>query len=158
MPILNYTTEVEAGKTVAEIERILVKHGARSILTNYDEHGIITSLSFKVGTPWGEMPIRLPVDPDAVLKVLGRQQSPRRYRTREQAVRIAWRIVKNWVEAQMAILETEMVRMDQIFLPYTMARDNKTLYEVFVETKGLLGEGKKTEEGDNANRCSHRES
>ena len=41
MPILRYTTEVDAGKTVNEIERILEKHHTTSILKNYDDQGII---------------------------------------------------------------------------------------------------------------------
>jgi hypothetical protein len=34
----------------------------------------------------------------------------------------------------MAILETEMVRMEQIFLPYAITRDGKTFYESLVGT------------------------
>ena len=34
MAILNYTTTVDAYKTVAEIEQILVKHHAKSIMKN----------------------------------------------------------------------------------------------------------------------------
>jgi hypothetical protein len=78
-----------------------------------------------------------------VLKVLERQRVPPHYRTREQAVKIAWRIIKDWVRAQMAILETEMVRMEQVFLPYMMVNDNKTLYEAMVDKKFYLGSGKK---------------
>ena len=33
----------------------------------------------------------------------------------------------------MAILETEMVKMEQIFLPYMLAKDGKTLSEHFEE-------------------------
>lgn len=46
MAILNYTTTVDAYKTVAGIERVLVKHGARSIMKNYDGE-TITGLSCK---------------------------------------------------------------------------------------------------------------
>ena len=146
MALLNYTTSIEAAKTVGEIQRILAKHGAKAVLTNYDGDGQIESLSFQIQTPSGEVGIRLPVDPDAVLKVLGDQnlmgKVPNRYVNEPQAVRIAWRIVKDWVEAQMAILETEMVKMEQIFLPYVITGDNKTLYEVMVEKRFLLSEGK----------------
>lgn len=49
MAILNYTTTVDAYKTVAGIERVLVKHGARSIMKNYDGE-TITGLSFLIDT------------------------------------------------------------------------------------------------------------
>lgn len=143
MPLLNYTTQIEASKTVGQIHGILVTHGARAILTNYDAQGQIESLSFEVNTPHGIAHIRLPVDPEAVLRVMlkGDVRVPRRLVTRAQAVRIAWRIVKDWVEAQMAILETEMVKMEQIFLPYIQTQSGQTLFAIFESTK-MLSQGK----------------
>ena len=143
MGLLNYTTSIEAVKTVGEIQGILAGHGAGAILVNYDGDGGIEALSFKVQTPQGELGIRLPIDPDAVLKVLAEQtrlgKVPRRYVNRAQAVRVAWRIVKTWVQAQMAILETEMVKMEQIFLPYVLTRSGQTLYEVMVDHHFQIG-------------------
>lgn len=146
MPLLNYTTQIEASKTVGQIHGILVAHGAKAILTNYDSNGQIESLSFEINTPSGIAHIRLPVDPDAVLRVMMRSGShiPRRLITRSHATRVAWRIVKDWVEAQMAILETEMVKMEQIFLPYIETRSGKTLFQVF-EDRRMLTEGGKQE-------------
>lgn len=142
MPIANYTTSIEAIKTVGEIQGMLVAHGAKSILMNYDDDGILESLSFIVPTPYGDMPIKLPVNARAVLKVLERQRVPARFATYPQAVRVAWRIVKDWVRAQMAILETEMVRLEQIFLPYMITKNDRTLYEAMVDHKFYLTEGK----------------
>jgi len=141
MPIANYSTTVEAIKTVGEIQGVLIGHGARSILMNYSKDGLVESLSFIVDTPYGDMAIRLPVDPSAVLRVLEKQGVPSRYANYAQAVRIAWRILKDWVRAQMAILETEMVKMEQIFLPYMITKDNKSLYEAMVDHKFYLKEG-----------------
>lgn len=148
MPIANYTTTVEALKTVGEIQGILVGHGAKSIKMDYGRDGNIESLAFIVETPYGDMPVRLPVDARAVLKVLENQGVPPRYASYPQAVRIAWRIVKDWVRAQMAILETEMVRMEQIFLPYMITKDDRTLYEAMVDHKFYLtaGEGGEDEQ------------
>ena len=145
MPIANYSTTVDALKTVGEIQGILVAHGARSILMNYGKDGSIESLSFIVETPYGDMPIRLPIDARAVLKVLEKERVPPRYANYQQAVRIAWRIVKDWVRAQMAILETEMVKMEQIFLPYMITKNNQTLYESMVDRGFYLTEGKRDE-------------
>src|SRR3990167_10430966 len=105
MPLLNYTTQIQASKTVSEITNILVAHHAHSILTNYGQDGQIESLSFEVDTPHGVASIRLPVDPDAVLRVMSKYGSrvPKRLQCKAQAIRVAWRIIKDWVEAQMAI-------------------------------------------------------
>lgn len=145
MGLLNYTTKIGAAKTVGEIQKILVAHGARAMLINYGDDGSVEALSFKVNTPQGEIGIRLPVDVDATLKVLARQcgtgKIPRTYANRPQAVRVAWRIIKEWVAAQLAILETEMVRMEQVFLPYIITDDKRTLFERMEEHRFLLGKG-----------------
>jgi len=140
MPLLNYTTTIQAAKTVVEIQNILAKHGARAILLNYDDAGHIEALTFKVMAPQGELAVRLPIQPDAVLQVLQQHHVPNRYTNQEQAIRIAWRIVKDWVEAQMAILETEMVRMEQIFLPYIVTDSGRTVYEQLLETRFQIPE------------------
>jgi len=141
MPIANYSTTVSALKTVEEIQGILIAHGAKSILMNYGEKGSIKSLAFIIETVYGDMPIRLPTNANAVLKVLEKQRIPSRYANYEQATKIAWRIVKDWVRAQMAILETEMVDMEQIFLPYMITKNNQTLYESIANKGFYLTEG-----------------
>lgn len=139
MPILNYTTSISAQKTVGEITGILAGHGARAVLMNYDNEGQIESLSFQIATPQGNIGIRLPVDPDAVLKVMSRQGVTRKYLTRAHAIRVAWRIIKHWVEAQLAIVDTEMARTEQVFLPYMMLDKERSLYETIRDKHFLLG-------------------
>jgi len=140
MPLLNYTTTISAQKTVGEIQGILAGHGAMAILMNYVD-GEVESLSFKVMTVHGEVAIRLPVDPDAVLLVMQRGRVPRAYCNWAQAVRVAWRILKSWVQAQMALIETDMVKMEQVFLPYWVVPSGKTLYDHIVDTKFQLPGG-----------------
>lgn len=133
MALLNYSTSIEAIKTVGEIQGILAGHGARSILIDYGEDGSVEALAFEIITPQGTRGFRLPVDPDSVLKVLIRQNVPRVYQNKKQAIRVAWRIVKTWVAAQLAFQETEMVKMEQVFLPYMVTRDGQTLYQAMVD-------------------------
>jgi hypothetical protein len=133
-PLLNYTTQVPAAKSVGEIEGMLSAHGARSINKEYDADHQISGLSFVIPRGESMLEFRVPVRPEAVLKVLQRQKMAnsrmRRSFSRTQAVMIAWRIAKDWVEAQMALLETEMVELEQIFLPYLIGGDGRTLYEI----------------------------
>lgn len=96
MPLLNYTTKVDIYTTLGQIQGQLVKHGAKKILQDYDDAGRITALSFMIDTPLGPRGIRLPANVDAVHKVLTKQKVKC---DREQAERVAWRIVKDWVEA-----------------------------------------------------------
>lgn len=136
MPLLNYTTKVNTNTTLGEIQVQLVKHGAKKIMQDYDDQGHITALTFLINTPSGPRGVRLPANVDAVHKVLTRQKIKC---DREQAERVAWRIVKDWVEAQMAILESEMVQMDEIFLPYMVNNNGQTLFEAYRNNQLLLG-------------------
>jgi hypothetical protein len=93
MPLLDYTTSVPVSKTVAQVQAKLVEHGARAVMMEYDDRGRINALAFKVRTPNGELPIRLPIDAAATLKVLQRQYAnqeiPGRYANEEHAYRVA---------------------------------------------------------------------
>ena len=137
MPLLNYTTKVEVYATVGAIQSLLVKHGAMKIMQDYDDKGHLTALTFLIDTPFGMQVIRLPANVDAVHAVLKRQKVRC---DREQAERAAWRIVKDWVEAQMAILESEMVQMDEIFLPYMVGNNGQTIFQIY-QTSQLMLEG-----------------
>lgn len=141
MAILNYTTTVDAFKTVSEIEYILMKHRARSIMKNYEGEAI-TGLSFLIDTGIQQIPVRMPVKVDECLKVLKKEkrENPRKQirDTREQAERVAWRILKDWIEAQMALLDIEMVRFEEIFLPYIEVPGGQTIYERLEEKQFLL--------------------
>ncbi len=141
MAILNYTTTVDAFKTVSEIEYILMKHKAKSIMKNYEGESI-TGLSFLIDTGRQQIPIRLPVKVDECLKILKKekQENPRKQikDTREQAERVAWRILKDWVEAQMALLDIEMVRFEEIFMPYIETGNGQTIFERLEEKQFLL--------------------
>lgn len=135
MPLLNYSTKVDVYTTLGAIQGQLVKHGAKKIMQDYDEQGHISSLSFLINTPTGFRGIRLPANVDAVQKVLAKQKVKC---DREQAERVAWRIIKDWVEAQMAILESEMVQMDEIFLPYMVNNDGQTLFQAYRNNQLML--------------------
>lgn len=141
MAILNYTTTVDSFKTVSEIEYILMKHKAKSIMKNYDGESI-TGLSFLIDTGVQQIPVRLPVKVDECLKVLKKEkrENPRKQikDTREQAERVAWCILKDWVESQMALLDIEMVRFEEIFLPYIETNNGQTIYERLEERQFLL--------------------
>lgn len=141
MPLLNYTTSVPANKSIGQIQVNLVKHGAKAIMLEY-EGARVSALAFQVKGPTGPLSIKLPVDTLAILNVMTEDGLQPRFLTEDHAYRVAWRILKDWVEAQMALLETEMVRMEQIFLPYIMNRDGKTLYEIMANLNFQLPEGR----------------
>lgn len=138
MPLLNYTTQISADKTVAEIHKKLVSAHAKRIMSEYDDNGYVTALSFQMDIKGNLMGFKLPCDWKPVLRILESDgKVPYRLANQEQALRVSWRIIKDWVEAQLAIIETQMVEPEQVFLPYMMQGD-RTLYERMVESNFLL--------------------
>lgn len=143
MALKNYTTQISVDKTIMEIEKILRRAGAEKILKEYHGDGDNLAISFIINTPQGKMPIRLPMNEREVSQVLQNDgKLPMRLRNDiGHARRVGWRIIKDWLDAQMAILETRMVKVEEVFLPYAYdAISNKTLFQKFEETKfkGML--------------------
>jgi hypothetical protein len=131
-------------------------HGAQAVMTEYDkEDGYVTALSFKIVLNGQSLGFRLPCDWKPVFEILtegkkkssslatgNRSLSHWESEHKLQAVRTAWRIVKDWVEAQMALVETRMVTTQQVFLPYAIMKDGRTLAEKVTSDPGfLLGSG-----------------
>lgn len=131
MAILNYTTTISPTKTVAEIQGILAKAGAQQVIIRYGKDTQPTALVFELQ---GEM-YMLPCRAEAVHKILKGQRIDARYRTVEHANRVAWRILKDWVEAQAAIIATGMVDAQEVMLPYMLLRDDQTVYDNFREQR-----------------------
>jgi len=133
-PLLNYTTTVSVSRTVGQVHELLVKAGARQIMSDYAEGGVPTGVMFALHTMDGVRAFKLPVHTDRVMKVMRQDRAtPPRYKNPEQAERVAWRILKDWLEAQLAIVQTEMVSFDEVMLPYMRAVDGRTMYEMYLE-------------------------
>src|SRR6266478_5746936 len=45
----------------------------------------------------------------------------------EQAYRVAWRNILDWVQAQMALLEIGMAKIEEVFLPYMQDREGAAI-------------------------------
>ena len=137
MAILNYTTTIKAEKTIMEIQQILVSHGATKIVTDY-ANGIAISVTFCVELKGQMIGFSLPAKYLGVLNAMkNNKKVPRRLVTKEQAVRVSWRIIKDWVEAQMALVEAELAELAEVFLPYAITKDGITLYN-HIDTEKLL--------------------
>lgn len=140
MAILNYTTTIDTTKTISEIQKILAQHKAKAILTEFNNQGEIIALSFKIDTSRGELGIKLPANVEAVYQILEiqKRKNSKIKATKEQATMVAWRIIKDWVEAQMALIDIDMAKIEQVFLPYILNKSGQTLYQVFEQNNLLL--------------------
>ena len=134
---LNYTTTVDPGKTAMECIAILSKHGAAKVGLSLGEDRIPDGLEFVISTPFGPRAYLLPVNTDGAVKVLYQAwrdgKIPKRFSEPVQARRVAWRTMKDWLAAQMALIEVGMVDLPQIMLPYMKTNSSKTVYELWRE-------------------------
>lgn len=140
--IKNIFTTTSATKTIAEIQKRLAKSGAKAILIEYDDDGLETSVSFRMLHKDVMVTFRLPANIDNIYVIVQNHGDRPKFRTREHAGRVAWRIIKDWVDAQCAIVAAEQAEMVQVFLPYAQVPETgKTLYEHLQTSKfKLLGE------------------
>lgn len=140
MGLLNYTTKITTAATLGEINSILVASGASQVLMEYDGAKNVTAVSFRAKTSFGDIAFKLPCDVAAATLILNKQvqlkQIPKRYlNDTEQARRIAWRIIKDWLEAQMALISMGMAKLEQVFLPYAQDAQGQTVYESIRDRK-----------------------
>lgn len=133
MAILNFYTKIDASRTISEIQKTLAGAGAKAVLIEFDDDGIETAVSFRMLYKEAMISFRLPSNLDSIYVLLQRDDSRHSrpaFRTREHAARVAWRIIKDWVEAQCAIVEAEQAEMVQVFLPYAQVPETgQTLFQ-----------------------------
>jgi len=132
-------TEVSAEKTASEIERMLQEAGVVGVAKTFDQ-GKISAIYFRVETPAGVLPFQLPVNINAVYQLMvNKKKTAQRYRYGElprdvqeqlhaQAERTAWRIIHWWVKSQLALIQTQMVCIEEVFLPYLLVAKGTTLF------------------------------
>ncbi len=117
MPLKNYASEMPIHRIFDNLTKQLVSHGARQISYEYGDDGKAVGLTFSIPTPRGLHHIKLPARVDKVQAIMTAQKADG-YRNPEQVYRTAWKNIHDWVAAQMALLETEMVKLEEVFLPY----------------------------------------
>jgi hypothetical protein len=128
------TTKIPPEVTVSQIQAILGRYGAKAIMTEY-ENREVSAVSFQVDVAGRLVPFRLPCRWEAIKDVLykrrkhGVNAQKGHDKIEAQAKRVAWRQVLRWIEAQMALVETNMVKIQEVFMPYMFLKTGKTLYE-----------------------------
>lgn len=138
MKLYMESTLIAPEKTAAEITAALVKAGARSIHTEY-ANGKPTGLSFSLDVDGKPLSFSLPVRVDPIFAILTKRRTPRGWLTekqktakRIQAERVAWRQLLRWIQAQLAFIETGMVRPHEVFFPYLLHPGTRqTVFEYF---------------------------
>ena len=127
MAIKNYTSDKPIDRIFAELQQTLGTHGAKQISFDYGDDGKVHGVQFVIKVNDRFLPIKLPArveNAQAVLKkqwdagIISHKHGKANILGYEHAYRVAWRNILDWVQAQMALLEIGMVKMEEVFLPY----------------------------------------
>lgn len=140
MNLKNYTSSVPIERTIYHIEQLLASAGVSGIIKDYDK-GELTALCFKVVLPVGKtVTVRLPVNHEAVyqilLKSIKRQRQGTIEKLKEQAMRTSWKLMKDWVEIQLSLIQMQQVDFLQVFLPYVW--DGKRTFYTALKEQNYL--------------------
>jgi len=145
MALKNYTSEGRG--TFEKIQKVLASHGANRIMYDYGPDGQLTAITFGLDINGQPMGFRLPAMTDNVYQLMyggmskyhnGRDISAKRY---EQAYKTAWANIRDWIDAQMALIDTRQVKLEQVFLPYLIVKGNETLFEQLERKQFALPSG-----------------
>lgn len=136
----NYTTKISAVKTAGEIQLLLAEHGVERIGLTYTG-GKPAGVAFEVQTDVGPQAYQLPIDVDAMHQLLRTEKRAGRLpgitvpqaESREHAERVAWRVVAEWLRAQLTLIASRMATLDQVMLPYQVVADGRTMYAAIRE-------------------------
>lgn len=142
--IKNYTSNTTG--TFEKIQKILANHKATRTMFEYDNTGRIDAISFALKVDDKEVGFRLPARVSSVEKLFQKEdrwgyKKALTDAQKEQAYRTAWANIRDWLDAQMALIDTEQVKAEEVFLPYAVQRDGRTYFEHAKENQFLLGDG-----------------
>lgn len=136
--LLNYTTEIEATKTLSEIQARLVAHGASHVAAGYGPDRLPNTISFRLETKDGPRFYTIPVDAGRVLNVMQVQSNkgliPQRYCSRAQAARVGWRIVFDMIKVQLSLAEIGLATVEEVLLGFLQV-NGMSMYQLVAEKR-----------------------
>lgn len=160
MFLKNYTSAVPVHQTIHRIEATLIKCGVNGIMKEYGPNSAVAAITFHIKLAENPVTIRLPVDVNRALEALwldyagtdkltpdgnrlAWNNSKKKVKAdfRDQAERTAWKIVQDWVEVQMSMIQMKQADFQEVFLPY-IHDGNETFYNRLKSTgfRALLQE------------------
>jgi hypothetical protein len=135
MNIKNYTSTVDASRSMAKIEELLVEIGASNINKKYEEK-ICTGITFLLYDPQLQqtIPFHLKAQVEECFTILWRDVKRPRHDTKEllrkQASKTAWKILSDWTEIQCSMILLGQAKPLQMFLPFVYdLKTEETFFE-----------------------------
>lgn len=138
MFLKNYTSNVPVNETIARIEKVLIRSKVSGITKEYGPAGKVAAVTFRIELPnQNPWTVRLPANeekallamwldyadgdkltPDGLRLLYNNRKAKCKHDFREQAERTAWKIIQDWIEVQMSMIQMQQADWREVFLPY----------------------------------------
>jgi hypothetical protein len=153
MFLKNYTSAVPVATTIARIEKALIHCKVSGITKEYGPAGEISALQFhiKLDAANKALSIRLPADPEGALQALwldyigedkldltGERMAWNSRKRKEKsdfralAEQTAWRLMQDWVEVQLSMIQMKQADLAEVFMAYVWD-GRQTFYQAIKE-------------------------
>jgi len=142
MALKNYKSRGQ--NTFDKIQKILSSHGANKIMFDYKQDGTLEAITFGLNIDGMQMGFKMPALVENVVQIIyggeDRYGRPKKITPaqRQQAYFTAWANIRDWIDAQMALVETKQAKIQDVFLSFAVMKDGRTLSEHFEENHNLL--------------------
>jgi len=145
---LQHTT-VSPSKSVQEIIEEITMRGATQVRQDWGPGKVLLGLYFSIDVNGVMLPVELPARVGPMKALIKREMGPRQRQNdekiNEMATRIVWRQLAAWIRAQMALVDLQMAKPEEVFLPYIQVAPGRTVFSV-IQDSGFkmkaLGAGK----------------
>jgi hypothetical protein len=135
----NYTARLTT-KPLENIQEQL-SYVASSVQFFY-KNGQAVAISFSMIINGHDVSFRLPARIREVEIKLYGKSSNLTDQKKKQAYVTAWANIRDWISAQIAMIETGMVKPEEVFLPYMLNHEGLTLFESMEKRQFLLEEAR----------------
>lgn len=134
MAIKNYTSTVPVSNSISRIEHRIAQAGASHIAKSYKDERP-TGMIFQIDVNSFPMTFKLPAKSDNVYKYLRNQRKRPPTKIQDdklklQADRTAWKILFDWIDIQVSLIELDQAEAIEVFLPYAYdGNQDQTLFD-----------------------------
>lgn len=151
------TTTIDAAKSASEIGALVQKYGGSRFEMRWGTFGNLTGIRFAIRAEGiGEVPVRLEAQTERIEEILTKaRKGQNRYwrpseadlqKIREQAHRIAWRQLRDFVEQALLAVETGLFNIGAAFMAHIEVHDDArgdrvTMSEFLLRRATMQSEG-----------------
>jgi hypothetical protein len=139
----NYASEASEASIFDAIRKTLAAHKAKRIVFDYDDAGRATGIEFTVKLGSVPYTFRLPARFEAAEPLVAQARrsagmsATSGEKLRNQTYRTVWATLRDWIDAQMALIDIGAVRIEEVFMPYLIIEPGVTMFERFAEQRAL---------------------